>query len=194
MKAAVQKGNGLAPAREKHGKAAGNNTGNETIKESGSYSGKEIEKDTKKRGRGYLLEALLIRASIIALSILVVSQAVLSIPSVRAAFFSEGTDGNPLGSETYAYIPCRMELSLTNMDECPELKILVNGETTEIFQGKSVLLDLKNGDVVELDASEVLVLPVVQISAASRNVEALLGKTINASGGIVPVATMKTGN
>jgi 2-C-methyl-D-erythritol 4-phosphate cytidylyltransferase len=87
-----------------------------------------------------------------------------------------------------------MELSLTNMDECPELKILVNGGTVDSFQGKSVLLDLKDGDVVELDASEVLVLPAVRISAASRNIEDLLGKKIDAAGGIVPVATVKAGN
>jgi len=159
-------------------------------------NGSDTEKDTKKHNGGYqhVIEVLLKRACIIMLAVLVISQAVLSVPSVRTAFFNEGADGDPLGSEAYIFVLCRMELSLTNMDECPELKILVNGGTVDSFQGKSVLLDLKDGDVVELDASEVLVLPSVRISAASRNIEDLLGKKIDAAGGIVPVATVKTGN
>ncbi len=156
----------------------------------------DIEKDTKKRDGGYrhLTEVLLMRACIITLAMLVISQAVLFEPSVRTAFFNEGADGEPLGSEAYFFVPCRMELSLSNMDECPELKILVNGVIVDSFQGKSVLLDLKEGDVVELDASEVLVMPTVQISAASRNIEDLLGKKISAAKGIVPVATLKASN
>lgn len=155
---------------------------------------KDAGKNEKKHEKGRLIETLLIRSCIAALLLLVVSQTVLTIPSVRTAFFNEGTDGEPLGREVYSYKPCRLELSLVNMDECPELAILVNGEAAETFQGKSVLLDLKDGDVVELDATEVLVPPVIQISAVSRNIEAILGKKIEATGGIVPVATLKTGN
>lgn len=171
-----------------------NGTGSVSIAEKNNSS--DIETEVKKPGKGYLhsIELILKRSCIITLAVLVISQAVLSMPSVRSAFFNEGTDGEPLGSEAYVFVPCRLEMSLTNMDGCPELKILVNGEVVDSFQGKTVLLDLKDGDVVELDASEVLVLPAVQISAASRNIEYLLGKTVNAAGGIVPVATVKAGN
>lgn len=152
------------------------------------------DKEKKEKSSLHSMEILLKRACVIILALLTISQAVLSLPSVRTAFFFEGTDGDPLGSEAYVFTPCKMELSLTDMGECPELKILVNGEIADTFQGKSVLLDLKNGDVVELDASDVLVLPTVKISAASRNIEAVLGKSITAAGGLVPVATVNTGN
>lgn len=168
------------------GKQAERKEANDTVKNNG--------KITKGKDRGLLLENLLIRACSIALTILIMSQALLSVTSIRTAIFNEGADGEPLGSEAYAYIPCKLELTLVNIDECPELKILVNGEKIEAFQGKSVLLDLKDGDVVELDASEVLAPTAVQVSAASRNLETLLGKTINAAGGLVMVATVKTGN
>lgn len=171
-----------------------NGAGSVSVEE--KNSGNDTETDVKKHGKGYLhsIELILKKACVIALAVLVISQAVLSMPSVRSTFFNEGADGEPLGSEAYVFVPCRLELSLTNMDACPELKILVNGEAVDSFQGKKVLLDIKDGDVVEFDASEVLVLPAVQISAASRNIEYLLGKTVKAAGGIVPFTTVKAGN
>ncbi len=177
MKTVMQDGVGSVSVQEK-------NNGNDTVT------------NVKKHSKGYLhsIELILKRACIIALAVLVITQAVLAMPSVRTAFFNEGADGDPLGSEAYIFVPCKLEMSLTDMDECSELKILVNGEAVGSFEGKSVLLELKDGDIVELDASEVLVTPIVRISAASRNIEYLLGKTVNAVGGIVPVATLKAGN
>lgn len=53
-------------------------------------------------------------------------------------------------------------------------------------------MELKDGDTVELDASSVLVLAMVQISAVSENISDTLGKTISVSDGITLVTKVKT--
>ena len=84
------------------------------------------------------------------------------------------------------------ELKLDGMAGRPELKVLVNGAEAGNFSNGAVLLELKEGDVVELDASGLLVHTEVQISAVSRNLAHLLGRTVAADDGIVPVATAYT--
>ena len=123
--------------------------------------------------------------------ILISAQAALLNPFVRSTVSNYYIEGEPLGTEVYLYVPCRMELTLINMEQCPDLKVFVNGMEREAFNGNSVLLDLKNGDVVELDASSVLVLATVQISAVSENIGGILGKTVSISDGIVFIGRVK---
>jgi len=136
-------------------------------------------------------DRLLINAFFAAFVILVVVQAFnlwfrVSMPDPGSSFY----EGEPLTQEVYLYTPCKMELKLTNIDSCPELKVLVNGEEYARFYDKTVLLELKEGDVVELDASEILVIAEVQVSGVSENRKEHLGKNFVVSDGITFVARM----
>lgn len=137
-------------------------------------------------------EWLMFKAFLTVFIILIASQSALLSPSVRSSVSDYYIEGEPLGMEAYLFVPCKMELKLINIENCPDLKVLVNGIEREAFVNNTVLLELKDGDVVELDASSVLVLAKVQISAVSENISGTLGKTISAADGIIPFVSVKT--
>ena len=134
------------------------------------------------------IERLLLRTVLTVFMLLVAVQIALLNPSVRNATANDPIEGELLGTEVFLYVPCKMELKLMNIDNCPDLKVLVNGAERDAFEDNSVLLDLKDGDVVELDASTVLVVARVQVSAVSENIADILGKTISVTDGISLVA------
>lgn len=153
---------------------------------------KNGQKNEKPIGRGY--DSFLLKAGIAVLILMIAAQAAMVDPLVRTLVFYENYEGEPLGKEAYLFTPCKMELKLINMEKCPDLKVLVNGVERYSFEESEIVLDIKNGDVIELDAGKVLVLTKVRINAVSRNIESLLGKTVTASHGIVPVAAVNCHN
>jgi hypothetical protein len=100
--------------------------------------------------------------------------------------------GEPLGVEAFLFKTCKMELRLTNIENCPDLKVLVNGQERDSFKNRTVLLELKDGDVVELDSSLILAPANVQINAVSRNIGSLLGNSVMVTDGIVLIAYVNT--
>jgi hypothetical protein len=135
---------------------------------------------------------LISRAAVAALVLLVAVQAAMLDPAVKSAISGEKElEGEVLQEEAYFYTPCKMEMKLLNIDSCPDLEVLVNGEKRAAFDENSVLLELKKGDVVELDASYVLVEADVQVSAVSSNIAGLLGRTMKVTDGINTVALVK---
>ncbi len=140
--------------------------------------------------RTVLFERFLIWFSLAVFLVLIAVQAAMIHPGIKSVFFYEQIDGSPLSSEVYLYVPCKMELQLVNMGQCPALKVLVNGEEEDFFKGKTVLLDLKDGDVVQLDGCNVPVQAQVQISAVSQNITGLLGKRFVVTNGIIAVANI----
>jgi len=139
------------------------------------------------------VEAILKAAFLAAFALLITVQVILTLPGARNSINKEAVDGEPLGKQVYLVEPCKMELRLVNMEYCPELKVLVNGDEADAFSTDTVLLELSDGDVVELDASKMLLSARVQVSAVSRNIKHLLGITVDAADGIVPVAVVNTG-
>jgi hypothetical protein len=148
----------------------------------------------RKESKNSLAEAaerLLKRACLVFFILLVLSQAVLTDPSVRTHLNKETIDGVSLGTEAYLYEPCKIELKLSNGGYCPELRVMVNGEEEGAFFGDSILLDLKQGDVVELDASRLLIPTQVEITAVTSNIPQLLGRSFKAASGIVKIAVVR---
>ncbi len=129
---------------------------------------------------------------IIVFALFITIQAILTNDGMRGMLVREPLDGEPIGDEVFLYEKCTMELKLVGKPDCPELKVLVNGAEAGSFLGSTVLLELKKGDVVELDASRLLVHAEVQITAVSRNLSHLLGRTVAAASGIVPIAVADT--
>ncbi len=136
------------------------------------------------------IDLVLISLFITFFIILIIVQMVLFHPDIKAMFFNESIEGSPLDSEVTLYNPCKMELRLINMGYCKDLKVLVNGAEIYSFEEKSLVLDLKDGDVVELDGNAVQVTAQVEISAVSMNIRELLGKRIVVTDGIISVAAV----
>jgi hypothetical protein len=130
------------------------------------------------------------KAAMTLLIFMIAVQTAMADPRLRPLAFHENYDGVSLGKEAYLFTPCKMVLKLINMEECPDLKVLVNGVERYSFKEREVALDLKDGDVIELDAGKVVVLAKVRINAVSLNIKNLLGRTVQASHGIVHVATV----
>lgn len=151
----------------------------------------KIDKEGKKTG-AERFEGFLSKAFLTVFIIFVAAQTALSNSFVRSSFSDHYIEGEPLGKEVYLFVPCRMELKLINIDKCPDLKILVNGLEKKTFENNDVMLELKDGDVVELDASSVLVLAKVQISAVSENIGGILGRVVSVTDGINLVARVTT--
>lgn len=148
----------------------------------------------KQKSPGFMdrVEGLLKTLFLVTFAVLIIAQTALTDASVRESFAKEAADGEPIGREVYLTEPCKMELKLINMESCPELKVLINGEEADAFRSDTVFLELKDGDVIELDANSMLISAQVQISAVSRNMEFMPGKTVSASDGIIPVVVADT--
>lgn len=138
------------------------------------------------------LEGFLFRICLAVFMIMLGVQISFISPGIRSIFFNDYTEGYPLESEAYLFIPCKMELKLTNMGFCPELKVLVNGVEADSFRNQTVLLNIKDGDIVELDSNKVLVAAEVKISAVSQNISGLLGRTFTVKNGIETIAVINT--
>jgi hypothetical protein len=135
-----------------------------------------------------ILENFFICTGFAVFFLLIAVQAAMMHPDIKSAFFYEQIEGSPLSAEVCFFNSCKIELMLTNLSKCPDMKVLVNGEQKDSFECRTVSLDLKDGDVVQLDGCNVPVLAQVQISAVSRKNENLLGKKVVVSKGIVTVA------
>lgn len=149
---------------------------------------KKINKLQKNGAKRF--EYLLIGIGFTVLIIMITVQAAMVHPDFRAAYFYEQMEGDPLSTEVFLFVPCKMELTLTNMSQCLDMKVLVNGEEKDYFKEKLLLLELKDGDVVQLDGTDVPVLAQVQISAVSQNIQGLLGKTVIVTDGITTIANI----
>lgn len=89
-------------------------------------------------------------------SILILAQTALMMKSSGNIFLvGENMEGTPLGVEEYLYEEGELVLSLVGDLSCSNLNILINGSCISAFGNQSVKLRVKNGDVIELDASAV---------------------------------------
>lgn len=130
-------------------------------------------RDRNKRGRPHRpfnIERFLFNAFLAVFVILLGVQAALLNPAIRTAVtVEEGLEGLPLGTEEYLYNQGSMEIRLENAESNPSVKVLVNGEERADFDTYSVILNVIEGDVVEIDASEAAGSVEVTVSALSGN-------------------------
>jgi hypothetical protein len=159
-----------------------------------NWSGKLKKGRKNEKSGGQRYDIFLFKAGVIVLVLMIAAQVTVASPIIRSHNFYENYEGEPLGKEAYLFSPCKMELKLINLEKCPELKVLVNGVERCSFEKREIRLNLKDGDVIELDAGKVIVLAKVRINAVSLNIESLLGKTVTASHGILPVAVVNCHN
>lgn len=118
-------------------------------------------------------ERFLFLSFIIIFAIMIVVQAALMNPVVRTSLsLNDELEGKPLGIEEYIYNEGTVNIYLLNMTKNPQVKILVNGEEVGAFDENSKVISVKDGDVVEIDASAVFADIEVAIRQNSGNISA----------------------
>lgn len=117
------------------------------------------------------MERLLFASFVVAFAALVVIQGMLMNPSVRTFLTADSAfEGSPLGVEEFLYDQGELGLRLSGVEDGQLVKIMVNGEVVGNFAEKEQVLQVTNGDIIEIDGSEVATPVNVEIISASSNV------------------------
>lgn len=102
------------------------------------------------------VEKFLLRSFIITFTLLIVVQAALTNPAVRTSLaMNDELEGKPLGMEEYLYNEGKISLKITDAQSSPLLKVLVNGDVVASFLENPLEIAVRDGDVVEIDGSDV---------------------------------------
>jgi hypothetical protein len=138
-------------------------------------------------------ERILFMSFLAVFVILLGVQAALLNPAIRSSItLQDGIQGVPLGAEEYLYNEGTMEIQLLNEESRPALKILVNGEERASFDSKSVEISVIDGDVVEVDGSEILDGIEIAVSSVSTNMQSdCIGKKFLIEGNVQKIVKVK---
>ena len=113
-------------------------------------------------------------------------QGTLLNPSLRSYLVKdEDADGRPLASEEYLYKQGEISIALLESENNEDLKLLVNGDEVAVFNQNCIKLSVKDGDVIEVDASSTEHETELEIISASENVSGVeVGKRIKVNSNI----------
>jgi hypothetical protein len=116
-------------------------------------------------------EKILIGMFTVAFLLTVIIQTALLNSDFRTIFsVDSGLEGTPLGQEEYLYMEGIVVLKLLNQETCPALKVLVNGDEVDRFFENESVITVKDGDVIEVDGSQVSDSLEVGIKSTSSNI------------------------
>lgn len=113
--------------------------------------GKGTKKNKPYAQKNY--EGILFVIFVIVFSTLIIAQTALINPYVRA-FLTTGSEleGSPLANEEYLFNEGKLSLGLVGKLKDEDLKVLVNGEEVCVFSYSIAQVEVKDGDVVEIEA------------------------------------------
>ncbi len=146
-------------------------------------------KQPNKRDYRLSFERLLFILFILTFSLLIIIQTALINPSTRTFLTSDSElEGTPMGVEEFFYEEGSVSLSLLGEEPNPELKVLVNGEAVAAFDEMLISVDVKDGDVVEIDGSSSGTGAGVEVVSKSDNIKTqCVGKKVSVKGNIKKV-------
>lgn len=144
------------------------------------------KKKNKKNKPKINFENLLFISFIVMFTILIITQTALMSPNIENYISVDNQyERTSLKAEEFLYKRGEVSLQLQNMDSDDKLKVLVNGEVIGAFINKTLTLNVKDGDVIELDASDISNLDEVKIISKSDNiVSEILNKKIKVLSGV----------
>lgn len=138
------------------------------------FSHKKNEKDPREvitKDSGTNFENILFKTSLILFFVLISVQIILVIPSVREKLnLTDKSIGSPLSNDEYLYNQGQVMIRLVGEEPDPTVKILVNGDEVSIFENIKMSVNVKNGDVVEIDGSESLTGHIIRVESLSSNI------------------------
>ena len=119
------------------------------------------------------LENLLFGTCILCFLVLIIVQIILAVPSFRNTLhLNDKSIGLPLKGDEYLYTQGQMTLKILGEDPDPMLKILVNGDKVAQFDSTEAIINVRDGDVIEIDGSQSLVEHVVKVESITTNINA----------------------
>jgi hypothetical protein len=93
-------------------------------------------------------------ACVTAVALTLIFQAVLLIPGFRDAFiWQDEMEGAPLEREAYLFNKAKIQIKLSGDVRDENVKVLLNGDEVADFWENRVLLDIIDGDVIEIDGT-----------------------------------------
>ncbi len=138
------------------------------------FSHKENEKDPREvitKDSGTNFENILFKTSLILFFVLISVQIILVIPSVREKLnLTDKSIGSPLSNDEYLYNQGQVMIRLVSEEPDPTVKILVNGDEVAIFENIKMSINVKNGDVIEIDGSESVTGHIIRVESLSSNI------------------------
>lgn len=138
------------------------------------FSHKKNEKDPREvitKDSGTNFENILFKTSLILFFVLISVQIILVIPSVREKLnLTDKSIGLPLSNDEYLYNQGQVMIRLVGEEPDPTVKILVNGDEVAIFENIKMSINVKNGDVIEIDGSESVTGHIIRVESLSSNI------------------------
>lgn len=131
----------------------------------------KFAEDEKVKDRGAIFEGLLFKACIVFFCILITIQLIFAIPFFRSRLnLTDKSIGVPLNNDEYLYNQGQVTLELIAESPDPTVKILVNGDEVATFESLEMPLNVKDGDVIEIDGSNSTSGHIVRVGETSSNV------------------------
>ncbi len=119
-----------------------------------------------------VFENILFGACILCFGILIAVQIVLVTPALRDRFnLYDKSIGLPLNGDEYLYNQGSITLKIMGEDPDPLLRILVNGDFVAAFDKNEMGVNVKDGDVIEIDGSQSPTGHIVQVKSFSDNID-----------------------
>jgi hypothetical protein len=131
-------------------------------------------------------EKILFSLFILSFLLLVTAQITLSSPNLRSLVAVDSRyEGTPLKTEEFLYNQGEVIIELVKPKTDSSIKILLNGEVVSDFYDLQVTLDVLDGDVIEIDASNVKNEVEVRIADVSNNINRkYIGKSVSVKASI----------
>jgi hypothetical protein len=132
----------------------------------------DTQKKPKKRKTCISVEQFLFTSFLVAFAIMVFVQIALLKSGVRTFLSVDtGFEGSPLEVEEYLFEEGIVVIRLLSHSLCNDLKILVNGSEAARFTENELIISVKDGDVIEIDGSNIDSSVEVSIVSTSSNVQ-----------------------
>ncbi|HEY5587285.1 MAG TPA: hypothetical protein VIK78_22715 [Ruminiclostridium sp.] len=132
---------------------------------------KFINSKENNKDKSTIFENILFVVCIVCFVVLVSVQIVLVIPSARDSLnLTDKSIGAPLSSDEYLYNQGQITLKMIGTDPDPTVRILVNGDNVAMFEKLEMNINVKDGDVIEIDGSQSLLDHIITVASASTNI------------------------
>lgn len=132
---------------------------------------KALMKYINKDGKSSIYENLLFTVSIVFFVLLIAIQIILVIPSAREYLnLTDKSIGVPLGKDEYLYGQGQITIKMSGSQPDTAVQILVNGDTVGKFDNLLMNIEVKDGDVIEIDGTQSTSGHIITVEAFSSNI------------------------
>ncbi len=130
------------------------------------------EKDNQKKRIRSNSEKVFVITFFVLFASLILTQILLAAPSTRKLLVKDVEfEGSPIGVVENLYSEGELELELQNIQKDENLNVLINGDEVAAFSSKSMVLKVRDGDVIEIDGTGTNSSAVIKITKSSNNIE-----------------------